>query len=43
MNSAMEGHDMAYDDESEREFLNHNRKQIKRSAYLRNRMKTRAS
>lgn len=33
---------MAYDDLSEIEYLNQNRKQIKKSAYLRNRLKTKA-
>ncbi len=38
----MDDHDIAYDDRSERDYLNHNRKQIKKSAYLRNRLKTKA-
>lgn len=38
----MQDHDIAYDDLSEREYLNQNRKQVKKSTYLRNRMKTRA-
>ena len=38
----MEDHDIAYDDRSERDYLNQNRKQIKKSAYLRNRLKTKA-
>jgi hypothetical protein len=40
--SAMENYDMGYEDMSERDFLNQNRKQIKKSLYLRNRIKTRA-
>lgn len=38
----MDNYDLGYDDMSERDFLNQNRKQIKKSLYLRNRMKTRA-
>jgi len=38
----MDNYDVGYDDMSERDFLNQNRKQIKKSLYLRNRMKTRS-
>lgn len=38
----MEDHDIAYDDLSEHSYLNHNRRQIKKSVYLRNRLKTKA-
>ena len=33
-NTVMEDHDIAYDDLSERNYLNHNRKQIKKKALI---------
>ncbi len=41
-NSAFDDHDVAYDDVSEKDYFNQNRKAIKKSHYLRNRIKTKA-
>lgn len=40
--SALDDHDVAYDDISEKDYFNQNRKAIKKSNYLRNRIKTKA-
>ena len=40
--SAFDDHDVAYDDMEEKEYFNQNRKAIKKSNYLRNRIKTKA-